>query len=44
MTIHFQLAPLLPLVAGITILLLPRLHRFTIAAYLIAIGVIGLVR
>lgn len=44
MTIHFQLAPLLALVAGIAILLVPRMHRFIVAAYLIAIGVLGLMR
>jgi hypothetical protein len=43
-TIHFNLVPLLAFVAGIAILILPRMHRFIVAAYLIAIGVIGLVR
>jgi len=42
MTIHFQLAPLLALIAGIVILLAPKLMRFVIAAYLIIFGLIGL--
>lgn len=44
MTIHFQLIPLLSLVAGICILILPRMQRFIIGSYLIAIGIIGLIR
>ena len=44
MTIHLQLAPLLALVAGIAILIQPRLLNYIVAAYLIAIGIIGLLR
>jgi hypothetical protein len=44
MTIHLQLMPVLSLVAGIAILLVPRLLNYIVAAYLIAIGVIGLIR
>jgi hypothetical protein len=44
MTLHLQLAPLLALVAGIAILLVPRLLRFIVAGYLIVIGVVGLIR
>lgn len=43
MTIHISLAPLLSLVAGIEILIAPRLLNFIVAIYLIAIGVIGLI-
>ncbi len=36
------LSPLLALVAGILILVMPRLLNFIVAAYLIAIGLVGL--
>lgn len=42
MTIHFQLAPLLALIAGILILVAPKLMRYIIAGYLIIFGLIGL--
>ncbi|MGK2923819.1 MAG: DUF3096 domain-containing protein [Methyloceanibacter sp.] len=37
------LNPLIALVAGILILLMPRILNYVVAIYLIAIGVIGLV-
>jgi len=37
-----HMAPIVALVAGIAILLVPRLLNFIVAAYLIIIGVIGL--
>ncbi len=42
MNIHLSLAPLVSLVAGILILLMPRLLNFIVAIYLIIIGLIGL--
>ena len=42
MNIHLSLAPLVSLIAGILILVMPRLLNFIIAIYLIAIGLIGL--
>ena len=42
MNIHLSLAPLASLVAGILILLMPRLLNFIVAIYLIIIGLIGL--
>ncbi len=42
MSIHLSLAPLASLVAGILILLMPRLLNFIVAIYLIIIGLIGL--
>jgi hypothetical protein len=42
MNIHLSLAPLLALVAGILILIMPRLLNFIVAIYLIIIGLIGL--
>jgi hypothetical protein len=37
------LNPLIALVAGILILLMPRILNYVVALYLIAIGIIGLV-
>jgi len=37
------LVPIVSLVAGIAILLVPRLLNYIVAAYLIVIGVLGLV-
>ncbi|WP_277185550.1 DUF3096 domain-containing protein [Caballeronia sp. BR00000012568055] len=42
MTIHLSLAPLVSLIAGILILVMPRLLNFIVAIYLIVIGLIGL--
>ncbi|MGQ0530153.1 MAG: DUF3096 domain-containing protein [Panacagrimonas sp.] len=39
-----QLVPVISLVAGILILIRPRLLNYVVAFYLIAIGVIGLIR
>jgi Protein of unknown function (DUF3096) len=43
MNIHLSLGPLVSLVAGILILLMPKLLNYIIAIYLIVIGIIGLV-
>jgi threonine/homoserine efflux transporter RhtA len=40
--IHLSLAPLVALVAGILILVMPRLLNYIVAIYLIIIGVIGI--
>ena len=42
MNLHITLAPLISLIAGVLILLMPRLLNFIVAIYLIAIGLIGL--
>jgi hypothetical protein len=42
MTINLGLTPLVSLIAGILILIMPRLLNFIVAFYLIIIGVIGL--
>ena len=39
----FSIGPLVALIAGILILLVPRLLNYIIALYLIIIGVLGLV-
>lgn len=38
-----MLTPLLSLVAGIAILLVPRLLNYIVAGYLIAVGILGLI-
>jgi hypothetical protein len=42
MNIHLALAPLVSLLAGILILIMPRLLNYIVALYLIIIGLIGL--
>jgi len=42
MTIHLSLEPAVALVAGVLILLMPRLLNMIVAIYLIVIGVVGL--
>jgi len=43
MNLHLSLTPLISLVAGILILVMPKLLNYIVAIYLIAIGLIGLV-
>ncbi len=44
MTIHMtSLSPIIALIGGILILMMPRLLNYIVAFYLIFIGVIGLV-
>lgn len=42
MNLNLSIAPLVALIAGILILIMPRLLNFIVALYLIIIGVIGL--
>lgn len=42
MNIHLSLGPVVSLIAGILILLMPRLLNYIVAIYLIVIGLIGL--
>lgn len=42
MNLHMSLTPLVSLVAGILILVMPRLLNYIVAIYLIVIGLIGL--
>ncbi|HRP75566.1 MAG TPA: DUF3096 domain-containing protein [Rhodocyclaceae bacterium] len=39
---HIALAPLAALIAGIVILIMPRLLNYIVALYLIIIGLVGL--
>lgn len=43
MNIQLSLAPIIALLAGILILVQPRLLNYIVAVYLIIIGVLGLV-
>ena len=43
MNLHLGLAPIISLLAGILILVVPRLLNYIVAIYLIVIGLIGLV-
>ena len=42
LSIHPAVAPLIALIAGIIILLMPRVLNYVIAIYLIVIGLVGL--
>jgi hypothetical protein len=42
MNISLALAPLVALIAGILILIMPRLLNYIVAIYLIVIGLLGL--
>jgi Protein of unknown function (DUF3096) len=43
MNIHAGLTPLISLVAGVLILVMPKLLNYIVAVYLIVIGIVGLV-
>jgi hypothetical protein len=42
MNVHLSIGPLISLVAGVLILVMPRLLNYIIAIYLIIIGLVGL--
>jgi threonine/homoserine efflux transporter RhtA len=42
MTLNLSIAPLLALVAGIIILVVPKMLNYVVAIYLIVIGVLGI--
>ncbi len=42
MNLHLALTPIISLIAGILILIMPKLLNFIVAIYLIAVGLIGL--
>ena len=43
MNLHLTIGPIIALIAGILILVMPRLLNYVVALYLIIIGVLGLV-
>ena len=42
MNLHLGIGPVVSLIAGILILLVPRLLNYIVAVYLIVIGLVGL--
>lgn len=44
MQMYIALQPLVALIAGILILMIPRLLNYIVAVYLIVTGILGLVR
>ena len=42
MNLHLTIGPLVSLIAGVLILVMPRLLNYIVAIYLILIGLIGL--
>jgi DUF3096 family protein len=44
MEFHVALQPLVALIAGILILIIPRLLNYVVALYLIITGILGLVK
>lgn len=44
MTLYVALQPLVALIAGILILVMPRLLNYVVALYLIITGILGLLR
>ncbi|MDI1268117.1 MAG: DUF3096 domain-containing protein [Polaromonas sp.] len=42
MNLHLSIGPVVSLIAGILILIMPRLLNFIVAIYLIIIGLLGL--
>lgn len=42
MTLHIELAPLITLLAGVGILVFPKLLNYIVAFYLITLGMLGL--
>lgn len=42
MNVHISLQPLIALIAGVLILIMPRLLNYIVAIYLIVIGIVGL--
>lgn len=43
MSVHVALQPLIALIAGVLILIVPRLLNYVVAIYLIIVGILGLV-
>jgi hypothetical protein len=42
MNIHLEIVPVVSVVAGIVILIVPKILNYVVAAYLILIGVVGI--
>lgn len=44
MSLHISLQPLLALVAGVLVLVMPKMIHYIVGAYLIVIAIIGFLR
>jgi len=44
MNLHLTLESLVSLIAGVLILMMPKLLNYIVAAYLIILGILGLIR
>jgi len=44
MNLHITLQPVVAIIAGILILIIPRLLNYVVALYLIIIGILGLIK
>ncbi len=42
MTLHIHMVPVVSIIAGVLILVMPRLLNYIVAIYLILVGVLGL--
>ena len=42
MNIHVQIVPIVSIVAGVLILVMPKILNYVVAAYLILVGILGL--
>jgi hypothetical protein len=42
MNVHMEIVPVVSVVAGIVILIVPKILNYVVAAYLILIGVVGI--
>jgi hypothetical protein len=42
MNVHIEIVPVLSLIAGILILIMPKILNYVVAFYLIVVGVVGL--
>ncbi len=43
MNIHVEIVPVLSIIAGIVILVMPKILNYVIALYLIAVGILGMI-
>lgn len=43
MNVHIEIVPILSILAGILILVMPKLLNYVVAVYLIVVGVLGMI-
>jgi hypothetical protein len=44
MTVHLEIVPILSIAAGVLILVVPKILNYVVAAYLIAAGILSMIR